>query len=117
MSKGRNIRKIPETTVASKPTLPLTRSSSKKSSPYIQGKQATSQKPPTSPTKGENTIKWLNKKLREAEDHIIKLREEKITSKEGIMKKYKECRLAIDNACAILSNAQSKMKRNASLLM
>jgi hypothetical protein len=68
MSKGRKIRKIPETTVATKHTSPLTRSSVGKNSPYIQGKQATSERPPTSPTEGEKNIRWLNKQLREAQD-------------------------------------------------
>jgi hypothetical protein len=31
------------------------------------------------------------------------------------MKHFKECKPAIDNACAALSNAQSKLKRNATL--
>jgi hypothetical protein len=31
------------------------------------------------------------------------------------MKHFKECKPAIDNACATLSNAQSKLKRNATL--
>jgi hypothetical protein len=64
MPKGRKIRKGPETIVASKPTSPLTRSSSRKSSPDIQGKHAASQKSPTSTTKGYKNIKWMNKQLR-----------------------------------------------------
>jgi hypothetical protein len=31
------------------------------------------------------------------------------------MNHFKECRPTIDNACAVLSNAQSKLKRNATL--
>jgi hypothetical protein len=31
------------------------------------------------------------------------------------MKHFKECKLARENACAALSNAQSKLKRNATL--
>jgi hypothetical protein len=31
------------------------------------------------------------------------------------MKHFKECKPTIDNACATLSNAQSKLKRNAAL--
>jgi hypothetical protein len=37
-------------------------------------------------------------------------------SKEKITKHFKECRPAIDNACASLSGAQSKLKSNAVLL-
>jgi hypothetical protein len=58
----------------------------------------------------------LKKQLREAQYEIIKLREEKRISEEGIMKHYKKCRPAIDDACATLSDAQSKLKRNAALL-
>jgi hypothetical protein len=75
-----------------------------------------SQKSPTSSTRGEKNIKWMNKKLREAQDQIIKLREEKRISEEGIMNHYKKCRPTIDNACAVISDAQSKLKRNATLL-
>jgi hypothetical protein len=94
---------------------PLTRSSARKNSPDIQGKQATSERPPTSPTEGEKNIRWLNKKLREAQDQIIKLREEKRISDDRAMKHFKECIPARENACATLSNAQSKLKRNAAL--
>jgi hypothetical protein len=112
-SKG--ILQNPETTVVAKPTTPLTRSSARKNSPDIQGKQAASERPPTSPTEGEKNIRWLNKKLREAQDQIIKLREEKRISYDRAMKHFKECIPARENACATLSNAQSKLKRNATL--
>jgi hypothetical protein len=49
-----------------------------------------SHKSPTSSTEGERNIKWLKKKLREAQDQIIKLREEKRISEEGIMNHYKK---------------------------
>jgi hypothetical protein len=42
--------------------------------------------------------------------------EEKRISKEGIMNHYKEFRPTIDNACAIIPNAQLILKRNATLL-
>jgi chromosome segregation ATPase len=85
--------------------------------PEAQASQSKAgQRSPTSPTGGENNIKWLKKKLREAQDEIIKLREEKRISEEGIMKHYKKCRPTIDDACATLSDAQSKLKRNAALL-
>jgi hypothetical protein len=71
---------------------------------------------PTSPTGGEKNISWLKKKLRDAQDVIIELREENMISKERIMEHFKECRPAIDDACASLSDAQSKLKRNAVLL-
>jgi hypothetical protein len=71
---------------------------------------------PTSPTTRENNINWLKKQLREAQDVIIELREEKRMSEERIMEHFKECRPAIDNACATLSDAQLKLKRNGALL-
>jgi hypothetical protein len=74
------------------------------------------QRSPTSPTGGEKNINWLKKKLREAQDVIIELREEKRISEERIMEHFKKCRPTIDNACATLSDAQSKLKRNAALL-
>jgi hypothetical protein len=46
------------------------------------------QRSPTSPTGGEKNIKWIKKQLREAQYEIIKLREEKIISEEGIMNHY-----------------------------
>jgi hypothetical protein len=51
-----------------------------------------------------------------AQDVIIELREEKKMSEEIIMEHFKECRLAIDNACPALSDAQLKLKRNGALL-
>ena len=115
MSKGRKIRKGPKTAVVAKPTSPLTRSSAMKISPDIQGKQATSQKSPTSPAEEENNIRQLNKRLRQAQDEIIKLREEKRLSYDRAMKHFKECKPTRENAYAYLSNAQSKLKRNAAL--
>jgi hypothetical protein len=70
---------------------------------------------PTSPTGGEKNIKWLKNKLREAQDEIIKLREEKRISEEGIMKHYKKCRPTIDNACATIFDAQSLRKETMTL--
>jgi hypothetical protein len=61
-------------------------------------------------------VNWLKKKLREAQDVIIDLREEQRMPDEKITEHFKECRPAIDNACAALSSAQSKMKRNMVLL-
>jgi hypothetical protein len=58
----------------------------------------------------------LKKQLREAQDVIIELREEKRISEERIMEHFKECRPTIDDACATLSDAQSKLKRNVALL-
>jgi hypothetical protein len=79
-----------ETTVVAKPTTPLKKSSARKNSPEIQGKLAASEIPPTSPTKGEKNIRWLNKQLREDEDQIIQLREEKRISDGRAMKHFKE---------------------------
>ena len=115
MSKGRKIRKSPKDTIVAKPTSPLTRSSARKTSPDIQGKQAASQKSPNSPTEGEKNIRWMNKQLREAQNEIIKLREERRLIDDRTMRHFKECIPARENACATLSNAQSKLKRNASL--
>ena len=116
MSKGRKIRKSPKDTIVAKPTSPLTRSSTRKTSPDIQGKQAASQKSPNSPTEGEKNIRWMNKQLREAQNEIIKLREERRLIDDRTMRHFKECIPARENACATLSNAQSKLKRNATLL-
>jgi hypothetical protein len=61
---------------------------------------------PRSPTEGENNIKWLEKQLREAQNEIIKLKEESRISEEGIMEHFKKCRQVIDDACVALSDAQ-----------
>jgi hypothetical protein len=61
-------------------------------------------------------VNWVKKQPREAQDVIIELREEQRMSKEKITKHFKECRQAINNACATLSNARSKLKRNVVLL-
>jgi hypothetical protein len=53
--------------------------------------------------------------LRESQDQIIHLREEKRISYDIAMKHFKECKLARENPCAALSNAQSKLKRNAAM--
>jgi chromosome segregation ATPase len=74
------------------------------------------QLPPTSPTMREGNVNWLKKQLREAQDVIIELREEQRMSEEKITEHFKECRPTIDNACATLSSAQSKLKRNVVLL-
>jgi hypothetical protein len=74
------------------------------------------QLPPTSPTMREGNVNWLKKQLREAQDVIIELREEQRMSEEKITEHFKECRPTIDNACATLSSAQSKLKRNMVLL-
>jgi hypothetical protein len=64
----------------------------------------------------EKNVNWIKKQLREAQDVIIELREEHRMSEEKITEHFKECRQTIDNACATLSDAQSKLKRNAVLL-
>jgi hypothetical protein len=68
------------------------------------------------PTTRENNVNWLKKQLREAQDVIIELREEHRMSHEKIMEHFKECRPTIDNECATLSGAQSKLKKNVVLL-
>jgi hypothetical protein len=98
MSKGRNIRKGSETTDVARPTSPLISSSARKSSLDIQGKQEVSQKSPTSPTKGEKNRKLLNKKLREDQDHIIKLKEEKKISEDGIVKMHVQSFLMLNQS-------------------
>jgi hypothetical protein len=55
-SKGKEFMQSPETTVLSKPTTPMTRSSMRKNSLEIQGKLEASERPPTSPTEGEKNI-------------------------------------------------------------
>jgi hypothetical protein len=47
-----------------------------------RAKPATIEKPHTSPGEGEKTVKWINKQLREAQDQIIQLREEKRISED-----------------------------------
>jgi hypothetical protein len=61
------------------------------------------QLPPTSPTMRGGNVNWLKKQLREAQDVIIELQEEQRVSEEKITENFKECRPAIDNACAYLS--------------
>jgi hypothetical protein len=90
ISKGREVMQIPKTTVLAKPTTPLTRSSAKKVSLDAQDQPVEIEKPHTSPGEGEKTIKWLNKQLREAQDQIIQLREEKRISEDRIMKHFQE---------------------------
>jgi hypothetical protein len=58
-------------------------------------------------------VNWLKKQLKEAQDVIIELTEEQRMSEEKITEHFKECRPVIDNACAALASAQSKLKRNA----
>jgi len=57
----------------------------------------------------------LNKNLRESQDQIIKIREEKRISDDRAMKHFKEYKPARENSCATFSNAQSKLKRDAAL--
>ena len=80
-----------------------------------QGQHAPVEKTYTSPRESEKTIKWLNKQLREAQDLIILLRESKRASYLRFQGHFKECGLAINNACATLTNAQSKLRRNTPL--
>jgi hypothetical protein len=122
-SKEKERRKSPKTVDLIKPTPPLTRSSARKiTSDYklaeetlAQGQPAPVEKTYTSPGEGEKTIKWLNKQLREAQDLIIRLRESKRVSDLRFQRHFKECGPAINNACATLTNAQSKLRRNALL--
>jgi hypothetical protein len=104
-SKGKEVMKILETTVVSKPTTPLTRYSAKKNSPEIQTKLEASERPPTLPTEGEKNKRWTNKKLREAQNKIVHLREENRILDDRAMKHFKECKPVRENACATLSNA------------
>jgi hypothetical protein len=53
--------------------------------------------------------------LREAQDLVIQLREEKRVSELEFDRHLKECGPAINNACASLSNAQSKLRKSALL--
>jgi hypothetical protein len=82
-----------------KPTSPLTRSSARKISSeckfaeetQAQGQPVSVEKIHTSPGEGEKTIKWLNKQLREAQDLIIQLREDKRVSELRFERHFKEC--------------------------
>jgi hypothetical protein len=53
--------------------------------------------------------------LREAQDLIIHLRESKRVSDLRFQRHFKECGPAIRNYCEALTNAQSKLRRNALL--
>jgi hypothetical protein len=78
-SKGKEIKQSPKVVDLTKPTSPLTRSSTRRISSeckfaeetQAQGQPILVEKIQTSPGKGEKTIKWLNKQLREAQDLII----------------------------------------------
>jgi len=104
-----------------KPTPPLTRSSARKITYYynlveetqVEGHPAPVEKIYTSPGESEKTIKWLNKKLMEAQDLIIRLRESKRVSDLRFQRHFKECGPTISNVCATLTNSQSNLRRNA----
>jgi len=104
-----------------KPTPPLTRSSARKitydyklaEETQAQVQPASVEKIRTSPGEGEKIVKWLNKQLREVQYLIIQLREEKIISELRIERHFRECGPAIKNECASLTNARSKLRRNA----
>jgi hypothetical protein len=106
-----------------KPTPPLTRSSTRNiTSDYkiaketlAQGQPALVEKTYTSPGESEKTIKWLNKQLREAQDLIIRLRESERVSYIRFQRHFKECGPTIKNSCEALTDAQSKLRRNALL--
>jgi hypothetical protein len=106
-----------------KPTTPLTRSSARKlisehkpvEETHAQDQSIEIEKIHTSPGEGERNVKRLNKQLREAHDLIIQLREENITTKKNFDKHLHECGPTISNAYAVISNAQSKLRRNALL--
>jgi hypothetical protein len=84
-------------------------------SSYVQGQPTTVEKSHTSPEEGEKNVKWLNKQLREDQDLIIQLREEKNLLEIRIQRHFQECGLATTNACATLLKSQAKLKRNALL--
>ena len=106
-----------------KPTTPLTRSSSRRiileykivEETHAQGQPVSIEKIHTSPGEGEKTIKWINKQLREAQYLIIHLREENKISELNTERHFQECGPAINFFCAALSNSQSKLRRNALL--
>jgi hypothetical protein len=68
MSKDKYVMHKPETTILANTVSPMIRSLARKKSSEIEGLLAASKKPPTSPTKREKNIRWMNKKLREAQD-------------------------------------------------
>jgi hypothetical protein len=75
ISKGKEVMHNPETTVLAKPTSPMTISSARKKRLETRGQHAAGENPPTLPIEGEKRIRWLNKKLSEAQDQVIKLGE------------------------------------------
>jgi hypothetical protein len=60
-SKGVEFMQIPKKIFLTKPTTPMTRSSSRKMSLDVQGLPVVVDKPHTSPKEGERTVKRLNK--------------------------------------------------------
>jgi hypothetical protein len=122
-SKRKEIRKSPKNVDLTKLTAPLTRSSSKKiSSDYrlavethAQAQPVSVEKIHTSPREGEKTIKWIKKKLREAQHLIIHLREENRLLEMKFERHFKEYGPATKNSCAALTNAQSKLRKSALL--
>jgi hypothetical protein len=122
-SKENKSRKNINTIDLIKPKPPLTRSSTKNiTSNYnlaketlAQGHPAPVEKTYTSPRESEKTIKWMHKKLKEDQDLIIWLKESKRVSYISFQRHFKECGTVISNACATLTDAQSKLRRNALL--
>jgi hypothetical protein len=68
----------------------------------------------TSQSRGENE-NCLKRQLKEAQDIIIQLHEEKRMSKQRVTDHFKECGSTMDNVRATLTNAQVKMKGNVVL--
>jgi hypothetical protein len=60
-------------------------------------------------------VTWLKRQLREAQDTIIQLREAQRMSEERIAEHFKECGPAMENICAALASAQTKLKGNTVL--
>jgi hypothetical protein len=122
-SKEKESMQSPKTVDLIKPTPPLTRSLSRNitydyklvEETQAHGQLSSVEKIHTSPREGEKNVKWINKKLREDQDLIIQLREEKRISEIRIERHFHTCGPTIRNSRATLTNAQSKLRRNALL--
>jgi len=97
-----------------KPTTPLTRSSSRRiilEYKIVEETNAhvhpiSTKKIHTSPGEGEKNVKWLNKQLREEHDLFIHPMEEKKTTDPNFNKYLHQCGPIINNSYVTISNSQ-----------
>jgi hypothetical protein len=90
ISKEKEVLLSPKTEVSMKYSNPVTRSSASKKSVDVQRQLVEIERPHTSHGEGEKATKWLNKQLREAQNQIIQLKEEKRISEDIFIKHFKE---------------------------